>query len=120
MSERGSFTTEYIYNEEDYTIMYNALNKQNKYLCVSSPALWTSEKRTFYMPIVSGKVGSLMLDCEWEEIVDAIEGIKTENDIIIIVICDSGIIVKIKKNSTGHITVRELNENGSVIYDSID
>ena len=99
MSERGSFTTQYIYNTEDYQIIRKALDKNIKYLCVSPPPYWESPENT--CPIVSGKVGGIRLGEEWEQIHLALEGVKTESVIEVITICDCGLIVLTQKDPDG-------------------
>ena len=110
MSFRGSFTTEYIYNDGDYDIIRNALEKsRSKYLCCSPRPFWGTENERFDMPIVSGKVGGLSPDYgEYEEIIDRIEGVKTNTDIKIVVICDGGEVVLITKHPNGDIAVSEM------------
>lgn len=107
MSERGSFTTEYIYNESDYKIIRKALDKNSKYLCVSPPAYWGDSKNE--LPIVSGKVGSLNFGLEWSMIAFALVGVETEHDIKIVVMQDAGNILLISKRNDGYVFVRELN-----------
>lgn len=95
MSERGSFVTEYIYDEEDYLKIRKALDKDNKYLCVSPPCYWGDKKNE--LPIVSGKVGALSCDGEIDVLADALVGITTDSSVDILVYCDSGTIALIRK-----------------------
>lgn len=90
MSERASFTTEYIYNDEDYKIIREALDKKGKYLCISPPATWSNEDETFEMPIVSGKVGELTEGWEYKTIIECLKYVKTKHMIRIVVMCDCG------------------------------
>ena len=108
MSERGSFTTEYIYDNDDYKIVRKALDLKSKYLCISPPATWNSGKEHFEMPIVSGKVGDLCPNCEWLTIVDKLENVKTHNAIKIVVMCDSGNIVLLTKTPEGEIDYQKI------------
>lgn len=108
MSERGSFTTEYIYNDEDYKIIREALDQKRKYLCISPPATWSNGDETFEMPIVSGKVGELTSGWEYRTLEDALENVKTHNEVRIIVMCDSGDIYLMTKTPEGEVDYDEL------------
>lgn len=57
MSERSSFTSEYIYYTPDYEAIRKAANEwgNGKYLNFAPPASWADNE----MPIISGKVGGL-------------------------------------------------------------
>lgn len=106
MSERGSFVTEYIYNESDYKIIRKALDKNSKYLCISPPAYWDYKENE--MPIVSGKVGESACGMEWLTIASALVGVKTEYDIRIVIMEDIGDILLLIKTSAGDISVYQL------------
>lgn len=109
MSERGSFTTEYIYNDEDYEIIREALDQKRKYLCISPPATWTNGEGTVLeMPIVSGKVGELTSGWEYKTLESALENVKTHNEVRIIVMCDSGDIYLMTKTPEGEVDYDEL------------
>lgn len=84
MSERASFTSEYMYNTDDYNRIRNALNWKSKYLCIAAPAKWGNNE----MPIVQGKVGSLTLGLEWLTLVDALRNVFVEDEEHFIVISD--------------------------------
>lgn len=101
MSERGSFTTQYFYNDDDYITIRKALNKKSKFLCVSPPATWNNGEQDLEETIVSGKVGELAMNCEWLTIVDAIYGVKTKEEVRIVVMCDGGSIILITKDPNG-------------------
>ena len=105
MSERGSFTTEYIYNDSDYEIVRQCLEKnRNKYLCCSPPAYWTRGDNTFLMPIVSGKVGGMSPSFdETENVAQRLDGIKTEETIRVVVMCDSGDVFLLVKTPDGEV-----------------
>ena len=101
MSERGSFTTQYIYNDADYKIVRAALDRKQKYCCIGSPATWSNGETIFEMPIVSGKVGGMAGGDEWEEVWDAFYGLKTETPISAVVMCDNGQMVVVGKTPDG-------------------
>ena len=103
MSERGSFTTEYMYNDRDYETIRNALDKKDKYLCVAPPATWSNGRDTYTMPIVSGKVGEMSPNREWLTIAEAVHGIVTESSIRIVVMCDAGSIILVTKEPNGDV-----------------
>ena len=109
MSERGSFTTQYIYNDEDYEIVRKALDTKSKYRCIGDPAKWSKGKTTFSMPIVSGKVGGMCGGDEWEEIYDAFYGLKTETPISAVVMCENGLLALVAKTPEGECGVFQLN-----------
>lgn len=106
MSERGSFTSEYFYNLHDYEIIRKALDKKGKYLCIAPPAVWECDQYdgthdTFEMPIVQGKVGELAMNCEYLTIMEAISGVRTKEEVNIVVMCDGGSIMLVTKEPEG-------------------
>lgn len=124
MSERGSFTTEYIYRDSDYEIIRSCFEKdRNKYLCCAPPAYWQDGDEIYYMKIVSGKVGGMYPSDECNIIVDCLEFVKTETTIKVVVMCDSGDIFLITKSPDGEVdsellTVQQSNdEEGAVQND---
>lgn len=110
MSERGSFTTQYIYNDTDYERVRNALNQQNKHLCISPPATWSNSEQIFEMPIVSGKVGALSSGTEWFSIEEAIRGVKTYAKVDVVVMCDNGNIILVTKEPNGEVSSKYLGD----------
>ena len=106
MSERGSFTTEYIYDGEDYESIRKALDHKNKYLCVSPPANWGYGEE----PIVSGKVGDLTMNDEWMTVYEALDGVKTNKDVKVVVMCEGGMIALIIKRADGSVEAFSLDE----------
>ena len=84
MSERASFTSEYMYNTDDYNRIRNALDCKSKHLCIAAPAKWGNNE----MPIVQGKVGSLSLGLEWLTLVDALRDVFVVDEEHFIVISD--------------------------------
>jgi len=108
MSERASFTTQYIYDIDDYKTIREALDQKQKYLCVSPPATWSNGDMTFEMPIVSGKVGESSANMEWLTIEEALEGIETVEKVNIVVMCDGGSIILLTKEPNGKINTAYL------------
>lgn len=102
MSERGSFTTNYM-SEDDCKVIREALDQKDKYLCISPPAAWSNGETTFEMPIVSGKAGSSVSNLEWLTIVDELCGIKTKETVRVVVMCDAGDIELITKHPDGKV-----------------
>lgn len=106
MSERGSFTTQYFYNDSDYQVIRKALDRKGKYLCVSPPATWNNGEQ----PIVSGKVGELSMNMEWDTIANALEGIVTNEEVRVVVMCDSGGVFMVRKSPEGEVRIRGMVE----------
>lgn len=113
MSERGSFTTQYMYNGRDYEIIRKVLDKDSKYLCVSPPAYWGNKDNE--LPIVSGKVGEISCGMEWLTIASALFEVQTEEDVNIVIMEDIGDILLLTKSSEGNISVKQL-EIGEECY----
>lgn len=110
MSERGSFTTQYFYNDHDYKIIREALDLDGKYLCASPPATWSNGEETFEMPIVSGKVGELSMNMEWNTIANVLEGVVTDEEVKVVVMCDAGSVVMVRKSPNGEVQIRWMEE----------
>lgn len=85
MSERASFTSEYIYSWSDYLKVRAALDKKSKYLCIAPSVDWGSGE----LPIVQGKVGSISCDMEYYTLVGALEGVEVDDVVDFVVISDS-------------------------------
>jgi hypothetical protein len=116
MSERGSFTTQYIYNDADARIVRKALDRKSKYLCISPPATWSNGAETFSMPIISGKVGGLDSGDEWREIFEMFEDIKTEKPVAAVVMCDDAKIVLVAKTPKGNVAAFKLSITEELDY----
>jgi len=103
MSERSSFTSEYIYNSVDYSIVYEALKAagpiDDKYFCLAPQATWGD----FKMPIIQGKIGELAANSEWIELHKRLAGVETTESVRFVIICDGGEIHLITKNANGSI-----------------
>ena len=56
MSERGSFTTEYLYCDKCFEITKKVLLSNHKYLCSTTVPGWGERKE---LPIIAGKIGGL-------------------------------------------------------------
>lgn len=90
MSERCSFTSEYIYNEEDYKKLKEVLSRhKDKYLCTSPPAEWRTEKENFEMPIIQGKTAGTCVGDEWMSLEDVLDGVTTEGKVRFVALTDS-------------------------------
>lgn len=90
MSERCSFTSEYIYNEEDYKKLKEVLSRhKDKYICTSPPAEWHTEKEDFEMPIIQGKTAGTCAGDEWMNLEDVLDGVTTEEKVRFVVLADS-------------------------------
>ena len=110
MSERGSFTTQFIYDLADYKIIRKALDRKSKYLCVSPPATCNNGEEDLEMQIVSGAVGDLAMSMEWDTIATALEGVVTSTDVSVIVLCESGSVVMVRKAPNGTVRCRGMVE----------
>lgn len=111
MSERCSFTSEYIYDREDYNKLRKLFEEKgnDKYLCIAPPATWASteyyvvhikegytetrkkEKPEVHeMPIIAGKTGGLGPSSEiCDEVAKVIKGVKTNFPVRFIITEDS-------------------------------
>ena len=114
MSERGSFTTQYIYNWDDYQTIRNVLDQRDKYLCVSPPAYWSNGSQYFEMPIVSGKVGETGSNMEWMTIEHELEGVKTNKEVKVVVMCDAGSIILVTKKPNGDVDLGVLEKSKEI------
>lgn len=110
MSERGSFATEYIYNENDYKTIRKALDQNDKYLCVCPPAFWNNGEQGIEMPIVSGKAGGIFPNMEWKTIAEAVNGVITHNEVKTFIMCEAGMVVMVKKSPSGEVRCYKLEE----------
>lgn len=100
MSERASFTSEYIYSWDDYKKVRAALDKKSKYLCIAAPVDWGAGE----LPIVQGKVGELSYGMEYYTLVSALEGVQVDDDVDFVVMSDSAhSIVLVRLYPTGDV-----------------
>lgn len=89
MSQRSSFTTEYIYHDEDYDNLRAYLEEQgakHKYLCICEP--FTYCKNGEPMPIIAGKVGSLGHGQEWFDFMEYIEDFRPKKPIRFVIVAE--------------------------------
>lgn len=85
MSERCSFTSEYIYCDEDYETLWEKFrDRHDKTLCVAPPAKWGDN----IMPIIQGKISDWGTHCVWAELLDILFGLKTKDTIRFIILAD--------------------------------
>ena len=59
MSERGSFTTEYIYCKDCFEAVRKILEKDDKYLKGVQIPMWSGNETGEELPIIAGKIGGL-------------------------------------------------------------
>lgn len=117
MSQRSAFTSEYIYNPNDYKILRERANKwgNHKWLCFAPEACWGNND----MPIIQGKVGCSSEGLEYKEICSFLRGVKTECDIYFVVIPEGHSyggwyeipIQKIHKTPEGNVFVKKLHSD---------
>lgn len=113
MSERMSFTSEYIYSDEDYKSLRSLFEKDgdSKYLCLAPVAKWSNGIEVFEMPIIQGKLGEMNhIPCCWY-IVDMLDGFRTKHEVKFVVINDSfGGVTIIKKSPEGKLKILSISE----------
>ena len=110
MSERGSFTTGFIYNEEDYAIVRRVFEEAADgdfaaYIILAAPMMGRSERR-----IVQGYVSEGGPDDE-AAIIETILRNKpmiTADPIRFVVACDSGAVFSITKQTDGSVNTERL------------
>lgn len=85
MSERCSFTSEYIYCDDDYKTLWEKFrDRHDKTLCVSPPAQWDDN----IMPIIQGKISDWGTDNVFTELWDILSGIKTKYTVRFVILAD--------------------------------
>lgn len=108
MSERCAFTSEYIYNDEDYKTIRKAFENRgnDKYLCIAPPAKWNNGINDIEVTIVQGKTGALSATYEiCEEIEIVLNGLKTNNPVRFFITEDSdGGLYVLNKDEDGEVT----------------
>ena len=113
MSERMSFTSEYIYSDEDYMSLRALFEEggDSKYLCLAPVAKWSNGIEVFEMPIIQGKLGEMNhIPCCWY-IVDMLDGFRTKYEVKFVVINDSfGGVTIIKKSPEGKLKILSISE----------
>ena len=114
MSERMSFTSEYIYNDEDYKNLRELFKKDgdSKYLCLAPASKWSNGKEVFEMPIIQGKIGEMnWIPFTWDIVKDKLSGFKTNFAVKFVVMNDSfGGVTIIDKDPEGNVKVLSVSE----------
>lgn len=84
MSQRSSFTSEYIYCYEDYKSIKKASEEwgNGKYLCFAPPAKWDDNE----MPIIQGKVGALYPTGEAQSMLEFMDAFEVKNKVTFIIL----------------------------------
>ena len=95
MSERGSFTSEYIYDLEDYATIRAAIT--NAGIRLAPPAM----NGDYEIPIVQGKVEGMTPDLEWLDLVESVIGVKTNGNIRFVVLSECGAVQLVEKEPDG-------------------
>lgn len=111
MSERASFTSEYISCPEDYAALREMAEEigNDKYLCFVPPTKWANDQgEEFEMPIIQGKVGSLGSGMEYATLEERLEGLEVSAPIRFTVMSDNGDIVLLILNPNGMVDIEYL------------
>lgn len=116
MSERASFTSQYIENRNDYSTLLEFFEKEgnSKYLCVAPPASWTREHdgEVFEQPVIQGHIKSFAAQLEWLNFYKIIKGLVTEEDVVFVIISeDVTQITEIVKKANGDVEAYDLIRN---------
>ena len=87
MSQRSSFTSEYIYCDEDYESIKKAAKEwgNGKYLCFAPPAKWGDNE----MPIIQGKVGELYPTGEARTLREFMDTFEVKHNVTFIILPES-------------------------------
>lgn len=119
MSERCSFTSEYIHNRDDYRKLRDKFNQYNdKYLRVSPPIRLVYESISEDVPIIQGKTASMAVGCEYEVLESVLEGLVTEEPVRFVILTDSSDKdTMIIKDSNGNVLVYDIIKNQSHVID---
>jgi hypothetical protein len=111
MSYRSAFTSEYIYCEADYKKLRGKASNcgNSKYLAFAPPCRWGTNE----MPILQGKVGSLAMGMEYEEIREFLQGVRTQYTVSFVIIPEGhedgklAPICKVVKHPDGEVEIEE-------------
>lgn len=116
MSERCSFTSEYIHNRNDYKKLRDKFNEYNdKYLRVSQPMKLVYESISEDIPIIQGKTASMAVGCEYETLVSVLEDLVTEEPVRFVILTDSSKKdTMIIKDPEGNVLVYDIMKGGMV------
>lgn len=91
MSERMSFTSEYIYNNDDYKTLREVFeaHENSKYLTLAPESEWSNGVDVFKEPIIQGKLGCISeFPSQWI-LYHILEGVETKERIRFVVMKDT-------------------------------
>ena len=110
MSERSSFTSDYIYDPVTYRAVRECLEKNggDKYLCVAQAPAYDMDGRHFELPIISGKLGTTSPGTEWLVLDEVLQGFVTDSPVRFVILCDSGAIQLVTKHPDGEVVTQVL------------
>lgn len=110
MSERCSFTSEYINNRNDYKKLRDKFDEHNdKYLRVSQPMKLVYENISEDIPIIQGKTASMTVGCEYETLASVLEDLVTEEPVRFVILTDSSKTdIMIIKDPEGNVLVYDI------------
>ena len=110
MSERSSFTSEYIYDQDTYKAVRSRLGggRNGKYLCIAPAPSYEMGGHVFDLPIISGKIGTTAPYEEWLVLDEVLGGLATRKPVRFVIVCDSGPIQLVIKQADGEVEVRIL------------
>lgn len=110
MSERSSFTSEYIYDPVTYRTVRARLeeNGSGKYLCVAPAPSYDMSGHHFELPIISGKIGTLAMNSEWIDLEEILRGLVTDSPVRFVIVCDGGEIHLVTKQADGDVFTKFL------------
>ena len=91
MSERMSFTSEYIYNNDDYKTLREVFeaHEDSKYLALAPESKWSNGKDVFDMPIIQGSLGCVSEFSDQWMLCHILKGVVTKNRIRFMVMKDT-------------------------------
>lgn len=112
MSERCSFTSEYMYNKHDYKKLrkiFSERNQNGKFLCIAPPVKWSNSIEEFEMPIIQGKTASMSVGEEHEALKDILQGVETEGTVRFVILTDdSDYDTMLLKDADGNVNVFDI------------
>lgn len=110
MSERSSFTSEYIYDPVTCRAVRARLEEDGhgKYLCVAPAPAYDMGGHHFELPIISGKIGTTSPGMEWLVLDEALRGLVTDSSVRFVAVCDSGAIQLVTKQADGEVITQVL------------
>lgn len=109
MSERCSFTSQYIYDKKDYETLKKLFQaRKDKLICTAPPSCWGGLE----MPIIQGKTIGWGKGDEYEILMDFLSGVKTEEAVRFTIMCDSESLrlVILEKSPDGEVSFRYIEE----------